>query len=262
MFDPYQCLARLFSTRFSLTILMVGVIAWDIILLGLSSWEYESVSGDIALVKWYKGASYNNWQTKVCTQAPYVYLSPFSFTFQQTNTTTAVTGVNTKVTSKQVILNTTTKTKCGWPSQNSSLRLTMCVFSLLCVVALMFRTRFSSFAGSICAFYSFMFFVAFVIDANSTYVGLSVCQAGFAGTTLGVDMTAAGVIPACDLADYSGLTFITFLVSFLFGLLGAAWGLCKEPYASGETKLDNTRMKNISMDESVESRDASGVDEA
>ena len=99
-----------------------------------------------------------------------------------------------------------------------------------------------------------MFMVSFVLDANATYVGLTACQGLFINTKLGDNMSAAGVIPACDLSDYSGLTFIDFLISFLFGLLGAAWGMCKEPYSKGggdSTNLDTSRSKNnISMDDS------------
>jgi len=239
---------------------MLGIIAWIIICLGLSGWEYQSVAGDITLIKWSKGVQpYNDWSNQVCAIAPYNFLSPFSFTFQQTNasTSTSSNGVVTKVPSKTVILNTTTKTKCGWPSQNSSLRLTICVFSLLTVVALFFRTRLSLFAQSVAGMWSFMFMVSFVLDANATYVGLTACQGLFLNTKFGDNLSAAGVIPACDLSDYSGLTFIDFLISFLFGLFGAAWGMCKEPYSKGgETNLDTSRSKNISMDDSASSYDS------
>ena len=260
MFDPYVCLARLFATRTSLRILLAFTLAWVIIALGLSGWEYQNTPGDIQLVRWGKGVSYgaSNWDA-FCQNTPYVYLSPFAFTFQQFNVTRTSSGASQL--SSTVLLTTSTKTKCGWPAQNSSLRLTICVFSVLFLLALFFPTRLSVFARSIFGLFSFLFFVSFVLDSNSSYVGLAECQTTFSNTKFGQDLNAAGVIPACIQSDYSGLAFIDFLIFFLLGLLNTAWGLCKEPYSprSGESELNTTKRGEYSVDES-QSNAAEGDD--
>jgi hypothetical protein len=247
MFDPYLCLAKLFATRSSLRLLMVFTLVWVIICLGLSGWQYQNAPGDMSLVKWAKGASYgSNWDA-FCGLTPYVYLAPFSFSFQQFNMTS--TGM-----SSTVLLNTQAKTKCGWPSQNSSLRLTICVFSLLTIIALFFNTKFSLLARPAFFLFSFLFFVSFVLDANSSYVGQAECQTNFKDTRFGMDLTASGVILACVESDFSGLTFIDFLVMFLFGLLNTAWMHCKEPYgqsggSGGDANQSRSHDETFSVDE-------------
>ena len=194
MFDPFLCLARVFSSWASLRLLMIGILCWLIILLGLSGFTAENAAADITLIKWKGTTNYNSFTTQICGATPYSYLSPFAFTFQQANSTT-----------KATVVKSVAKTKCAFPSQNQSLRFTICVFSLLAVVALFFKTRFSSLARAVSSTFALLFFASFVLDATASTTGLAECNAQFVNTAFNVDLVKAGVLLYCDASDYSGL---------------------------------------------------------
>jgi len=267
MFDPFLCLARIFSSWTSLRLLMVGILCWLIILLGLSGYTAQSAAADITLIKWKGNTNYNSFTTQICGATPYSYLAPFAFTFQQTNSTTKATIVQSAV-----------KTKCAFPSQNQSLRFTICVFSLLSVVALFFKTRFSSFARAVSSTFALLFFTAFVLDSTTSTTGLAECNNQFVNTAFNVDLVKAGVLLYCDASDYSGLVslplstslslpplpsltvfppptvplpfsnqdVVDLILSGLFFLFHTAWGLCKNKYGESEDSAD-LDAKNIDV---------------
>lgn len=230
---------------------MIGVVCWIIILLGLSGWQAQSASGDISLVKWKNGKSYGSWDTQICKATPYSYLTPFSFTFQQFNTTTTTSKSGAKSSSKTIIYQTAAKTICAWPDQNSSLRFVICVFGLLSVLALFFKTRFSVLARTVTASYALLFFAAFVLDSNSSGTGFAECQNGFINTNFNADLASANVILTCNQDDFGGLAVVDLLLSGLFFLLHTAWGMCKNLYGDGTGAEDNKDLKNIGLDEST-----------
>lgn len=210
--DPYLMLARLFSTWFRLRFLMGFTIIWCIILLGLSGWMTEADGGSFSGFIFPSNKSYNSW-SNFCDSAPYSYLSPFQFSY------TTEGGDSSS-----------TDAICPWPANNSDLRFTITVISMVNLAVLFIKTPISLFARWMLAGYALLFFSSFVIDAYASTTGLAYCNSRFSNTELSADMESVGMSVTCNSSNFSGVVVIDLLISALFFVMHTAWGLTTDLY--------------------------------
>ena len=189
-------------------------MALSIILMSLSAWQTVAVGGNFASIHYPSGNSYKNWDN-VCSQYPYNYLSPFSFTYSTSNST---------------IGGSSTSTSCPYPQPNSEFRLSITVMAMVILLVLFVKTPFSLLARFIHAAFALMFFSAFVIDAAAASVGTYFCSANFPNTTLNKDMASLNISLKCTGNVYELIAAFDFMISMLFFVLHTAWGMAKDLY--------------------------------
>ena len=216
MFDLFMMLAGCFGKWVRVQALMIFIMAWCVIILGISGWLSVSSAGDIGNLTFASKDSYSNWNSDVCKTSPYMYMQPFAFTFSSVNVTSS----------------STTLTSCPWPETNSILRFVVAAIAFVVIILLFFKTLVSVLARPIWVTFALLFFAIFVLDANAAIMGNGACTSGFSNTPLGNDLYSAGVTLSCATSDYAGLVVIDLILSGLFFLLHSAWALCTDLYVS------------------------------
>lgn len=219
--DPYLMFAKCFATWFRIQVLMGFMIAWSIILMSLSAWQTKSDGGKFSDLHFKSGRQYSDFQSAVCNNMPYQYMSPFEFTFSGNSTSSGMTP-----------------TYCPWPQPNSELRLSMTVFSIVTLLALYVKTPLSFLARAIFAIYAFIFFAAFVIDAAAVTVGQQFCTASFANTLLSVDLKSKNLSLTCTTSNYEVIPVFDLLLSCMYFLLYTAWQYTTNLYVNNATKQE------------------------
>lgn len=183
--------------------------------MSLSAWQSQTEGGSFANLKFPSKRSYDNFESAVCDNLPYKYLSPFEFSYSS-NTTSSSTSTN-----------------CPWPTPNSELRIVMTVFSIVTLGALYVKTPLSFLARAIFAIYAFIFFAAFVIDAVAVTVGQDFCTNGFTNTLLNTDINSLRLSVTCTVANYEVIPVFDLILSCLYFLLYTAWQFTTNLYVSG-----------------------------
>ena len=148
----------------------------------------------------------SGWSKNICAAIPYTYLKPFSFT---------IGGGGSP-------------SYCGWPDQNTNIRLIGSVFGFLFVFALFFKSPLSRFARTIMIIFTSLHFASFVLDASQDVSGASACSSKFPNTGLGTSIGGSTV--TCDTVNYSGLTVLNFIQVILYYLLFETWSMCANLY--------------------------------
>lgn len=156
---------------------------------------------------------YSTWVTKICTTSPYTYIEPFAFTFQ-------AGGVSYS-----------NQSYCGFPRNNSVLRICTCILTALILVALFFETPLSALGRTLQMIMGALFFASFVLDADAVATGTATCQNAFENTFLNTDIKTLGAQLTCDMSNYAGVAVISLLLSGLLMLLQAAWSNCTDMYS-------------------------------
>ena len=212
-FDPSTCVAKLFSTWLRIKILMGFLMVKIIMLIGITGYLMQSDGGDFANYS-YAGVNgttitlvNGDWSKVICNQSPYIYLRPFEFS-----------SGGDKLS------------YCPFPDANSNFRLIICVFSLVTILILFFKTPLSFFARQVWIVYALLYFAAFVIDIDAVATGYSSCINGFDNTDLNIEIANAGLTLKCDQAMYPGLTVLDLIIVIKFFLLYTAWGLANDQY--------------------------------
>jgi hypothetical protein len=210
--DPYLLFASCFATWLRLKIIMGMLIVLAIILMSLSAWQTVAVGGSFSSK--FPGGTYKHWDS-ICTQYPYNYLSPFTFTYTASNSTMPIGSV---------------ATSCPYPAPNSEFRISITVMSMFALAILYVKTPISLIARFILAIFALMFFSAFVIDAAAASVGTYFCQAEFPNTTLNLDLQLYHISTTCTSSVYQLIAAFDFMMSMLFFIVHSAWGMTKDLY--------------------------------
>lgn len=148
----------------------------------------------------------SGWSADICTSIPYKYLKPFSFT--------AAGG--------------SAPSYCGWPDENTDIRLIGSVFGFVFTFVLFFKSPLSRFARTILIFFTGIHFASFVLDASQSAAGASACTTKFPNTALG--SAVGGQAITCDAVNYPGLTVLNFIQVILYYLLFETWSMCGNLY--------------------------------
>ena len=236
--DPSLFCAKCFATWLRVQILMAFLMAWIVVLLGLSGFLTESQGGDFSNLNSpipditngttsYHSLGYSNWNNAVCEASPYFYLRPFAFSYKDAN------GVTSTLSSF-----------CPYPTSLSTFRFCICCFSIVTIFILFFKTPLSFFARQVWITYALLFFAAFVLDVNAVVTGEATCHEDFPNTQLNDDITLAGLSLTCNLSNYAGLTIVDLVVCSHFFLLYTAWALAQDLY-SIKTNRPNANTKTI-----------------
>lgn len=213
--DPLLIFLKCFATWLRIRILMGFTIAWCIILMSLSSWLSISEGGSFSSIAFPSGRSYKNWDSAVCSNSPYSYLSPFTFTY-----TSAEHGSSSSSTS------------CAWPKANSEFRLSLTVFAIVFLCVLFFKTPFSLVARVFLGSFAMLFFAIFVMDAASAITGRNFCNSNFENTTLSEDLASIGAEIECEYISYEVVIVLDLVTSGLFFLMHGSWALAKDLYVN------------------------------
>ena len=236
--DPSLFCAKCFATWLRVQILMAFLMAWIVILLGLSGFLTESQGGDfsklnspipvrVGNVTTYPSLGYSNWNNEVCLASPYVYLRPFAFSYKDAN------GTSSSLNSF-----------CPYPSSLSTFRFCICCLSIVTIFILFFKTPLSFFARQVWITYALLFFASFVLDINAVVTGEATCHSDFVNTQLQDDINLAGLSLTCNLSNYAGLTVVDLVVCSHFFLLYTAWALAQDLYQE-KTNKPNANQKTI-----------------
>jgi hypothetical protein len=220
MVDIYQTCARMFATWFRIKLIMGFIIIVGIINMSLSSWQTESDGGDFAGIKSDNTsangttiADYSSWKTSICASSPYIYVEPFAFTYQYD-------GVDYSNTAY-----------CGYPRNNSVLRIFSSVITIIILGALFFETPLSALGRTFQMILACLCFTSFVLDANAVSTGLATCDTNFANTHLYDDISKLKLTLKCLPQSYAVVAIINFLMTALLLLLQAAWSNCTDMYS-------------------------------
>lgn len=185
--------------------------------MSLSAWMTTSNGGDFATIQSHSVnttiADYRKWETSICTSSPYIYIEPFSFTYDYDGVSYGNAAY------------------CGFPRSNSVLRIFTCVLSILVLGSLYFDTPFSSIGRTCQMILACLYFSSFVLDADAVATGTSLCESQFTNTFLNVDIQKLGLTLTCNMADYAGLAVINLILAILLLLLEAAWSHCTDLYS-------------------------------
>jgi hypothetical protein len=236
--DPSLFCARCFATWLRVQILMAFLMAWLVVLLGVSGFLTESSGGSFATLldpvtinnngtTTYNSLGYSAWSKTVCESSPYFYLRPFAFSYVDAD------GVSSSSNSY-----------CPYPTSLSTFRFCICCFSLVTIFILFFKTPLSFFARQVWITYALLFFAAFVLDINAVVTGEATCHQNFVNTNLQDDILKAGLTLSCNLSNYAGLTIIDLVICSHFFLLYTAWALAQDLYGN-KTAKPNANAKTI-----------------
>ena len=217
---------------------MAFLMAWIIVLIGVSGFLTESSGGDFANLLdpapinnngtiTYKSLGYSHWDATVCQSSPYFYLRPFAFSYVDS------AGVASKSNSY-----------CPYPSSLSTFRFCICCLSVVTIFILFFKTPLSFFARQVWITYALLYFAAFVLDINAVVTGEATCHQNFINTNLQDDISRAGLILSCNMSNYAGLTIIDLVVCSHFFLLYTAWALAQDKYGV-KTATTSSNAKTI-----------------
>lgn len=224
--DPYLIFVKCFATWFRIRVLMGFIIAWCIIIMSLSAWEFNSDGGDFSSLTFSSGRSYSNWDSDVCQTIPYLYLSPFSFSYSLPDGTSS-----------------SSNTYCSWSNSNSELRVIITVLAIVHLAILYIKTPISLIARPCFAIYALAFFAAFVIDASATTTGQNFCKNKFMNTNLYTDISSLDMSITCSTTNFEVITMFDIIASILFFILHTAWKLTKDLYVY--PKKDNDDQKAL-----------------
>lgn len=164
------------------------------------------------------------WDLNVCPVSPFVFLSPFSFTLKDT-----VGG------------ETTSPAFCGWPSSVTNFRITMsCLVAVLTVVFL--RVPRVADVPVLAEAYFFLaallWFIVFVVDANSFTLGLTFCNGDFSNVPALADaITNCPTSPPCTAdctssQNYLAPIIIDFFLFLDFFIVWMVWEECPDKHAN------------------------------
>lgn len=170
---------------------------------------------------------FNDWSKNFCGSSPYLYFSPFSFTFRLQN-------------GDQYTHN---PPSCGWPTANLGLRAFTAVVTLIVITTLYFPTAVSKFATPIHFAAAMFWYSTFILDANSYTLGMEACGQTFASTNMGTYFSALQVSVTCDVDRSYLLTVFTDLICSLMAFtLWLVWDRTKDLYnkSSGDSLLTST----------------------
>lgn len=187
--------------------------------MSLSAWMSISEGGSFASLTFGSGNSYKNWESAVCHNSPYEYLSPFSFSY------TLPGGAKSS-----------TNSMCAWPSANTELRLSLSVLSIVIVGILFVKTPVSLIARILLGIFAMLYFAIFVMDASSAITGKSFCTSAFENTKLNVDISAQKMTVSCDTTAFEVMIVLDLIASILFFILHGAWALTKDLYIQKQKK--------------------------
>jgi hypothetical protein len=207
--------ATWFRIKILLGVALLGCIA-SMVFSGLGS---QSSEGDFKTI----GDQWNNfdWNSSVCKATPYVYLSPFRFTFNWQNKAYKNAAY------------------CPWPISNTVFRLVLACLFFIFGVAIFFDTRFSAlFASPLLFVFALLWYSAFVIDAQSLAAGTDACTNGFGKGTYFADLSANGFTMICNQVSFGfspGIDLILFSLTFT---IWRAWGHCKNRYGKDTGLID------------------------
>lgn len=201
---------------------MVLLACVSIISIVISAIQSGSNPGD--LNNSYFGTFFSNWDGSFCTASPYLYFTPYSFTFK--NKTTG------KVYSNPAY--------CGWPVPNTAFRISIGIVTFLVLLPLFFKTFFSGFATPIFFLGSLLWYSSFILDSNSYTLGASACNNGFSGTSLALDFQSSTEVHSCDPGQvYVGTIFIDLVITTFFFLLWLCWDNCSDLY-NGDSEASSS----------------------
>ena len=220
---------------------MAFLMAWIVILIGLSGFMTQAQGGDFSnlsspITKTVNGTvittslGYSNWNAEVCESVPYFYLRPFAFSYKDSN------GVSSTLPSF-----------CPYPTSLSTFRFCICCLSIVTIFILFFKTPLSYFARQVWITYALLFFASFVLDINAVVTGEATCHLDFVNTQLHDDITLAGLSLTCNLSNYAGLTIVDLVVCSHFFLLYTAWALAQDLYSIKTNKPSANAKTILSM---------------
>lgn len=203
-----------FATWFRIRLLLFVAICGAFVSIGLSSWQTQANGGDFTSIPGL-GKDFN-WQTSVCGASPYMYLSPFKFTY----------NLGGKSYNNPCY--------CPWPLGNTSFRLVVASLFVLLAIALFFESRFSKLMGSPLLFcFSLLWYSAFVIDAQSLTASTQACLQGFGKLTyFDVLKETTDFEMVCNGIDYGATCCVDLILFFLIFVIWRAWGHCPDRYNS------------------------------
>lgn len=216
MGDPWLCVAKCMSNWNAILFQMTFILCWLLIMMALSGYYKQNDGGSFANVP-YPVTFFNqtidiypfkSWDD-VCSALPYTYVRPFSFTFSP---------------------NGSNPTFCGYGDANTNLRLVISVFGFVTMLCLYVHTPLSFFARYVYLVYGFLFFTALVLDSNSSSMGDSMCQSGFANTNMMSAIALNDLNVVCNVSVYATVAIIDFILSVQFFFLATSWALCEHKY--------------------------------
>ena len=198
---PYLRCARFLSTWYRVRILLACSLGVSFAIMVISGVQMAGGGGSFAA-----SSGIGGWTTSICGSIPYMYLKPFSFT----------------------VGSGSTPSYCGWPDQNTDIRVVGSVFGFLFTFALFFPSKLSNFARTIFIVFTSLHFASFVLDASQSVAGSSACTNKFPNTSLGSSIGGGSV--TCNAANYAGLTVLNFIQVVLYYLLFETWSMCSNLY--------------------------------
>jgi len=222
LIQPYLKCARFLATWLRIRIMMGITMGVSLALMIISGVQMASDGGSSGV---------GGWSANICSSIPYTYLKPFSFTLGS--------GSNPSY--------------CGWPDQNTDIRLVGAVFGFLFVFALFFKSRLSNYGRTVMITFTSLHFASFVLDASQCAAGANACTNKFPNTGLGT--TIGGQTVNCDSVNYPGLTVLNFIQVILYYLLFETWSMCGNLYNTtaddddDDDKPKKTRRKRRDGDE-------------
>lgn len=82
--DPAICLAKCFSSWFSIQLLMSSIVVWYFIIIGVSGFLMNNDGGSFVNMNLNGQTPFTDWTTSVCTSSPFRYVVPFAFRYVYT----------------------------------------------------------------------------------------------------------------------------------------------------------------------------------
>lgn len=212
LFD--QPWTSIFATWFRIQALLVITLVGVLCSIGFSSWQTENSMGDFKVIADEVNWSNFNWDTSVCKATPYMYLSPFKFTFNWAGKSY------------------TNPAYCPWPIGNTTFRLLVACSYFLFNVGVFFNTTFSKmFASPILFMFALLWYSAFVIDAQSLTASTEACLNGFGkGTYFDNLKSNTDFTMICNDIDFGITVGIDLMMFALVFIIWRAWGYCKNRY--------------------------------
>lgn len=195
--------------------------------MSLSAWMSISEGGSFATINFESGNSYKNWESSVCHNSPYSYLSPFSFSY-------SIPGAG----------KSSTNAMCAWPITNTELRLSISVMSIVFVAIFFVKTPMSLLAKIVLGIFAMLYFAIFVMDASSAVTGKSFCTSSFTNTVLNSDIASMNMNISCETTSFEVIIVMDLIASILFFIMHGAWGLTKDLYVQKKRK-DPSESKSL-----------------
>jgi hypothetical protein len=217
LMDPLLIFFKCFATWLRIRILMAFAIIWCIILMSLSAWLSISQGGSFGSYTFASGNSYSNWNS-VCSQSPYTYLSPFSFSY-------SIPGNATHAGSSS-----SSNSMCAYPVANSEFRIVLSVISIVMLGILYVKTPLSLIARILLIVFAMMYFAVFVMDASAAVTGKTFCTTSFSNTLLNKDIEASKMSISCDTTQYEVVVVVDLMISATLFIIHGAWALTKDLY--------------------------------